>query len=191
MSDTATTASRWPYQGDGNAFDPIKLPGSTDLDWLKVSVRTKSSTDFSEVHESDSAPIKSQKKEVDFVPPKVPVHYVDDIGAAVIQLWEGCVLAVDDENEVMNVSLRAKIGQIPEHTAEIELQWVSEQDRDLVVPGAIFYLTLYKRTRHGSVENSQELRFRRRPSWTKQQVQDIYSDAENMLKKISAHPAAL
>jgi hypothetical protein len=108
----------------------------------------------------------------------------------VIQLWEGRVLDVDLENEVMNVLLTAKMGQMPEHSAEIELQWVSDQDRDLVVPGAVFYLTLYKKTRRGSIKNSQELRFRRRPSWTKQQVQKIHSDAEQMLAKMRERPIA-
>ena len=113
-----------------------------------------------------------------------------DIDAAVIQLWEGRVLDVDRQHDLMTVLLTAKKSQIPEHTAEIELQWVSEQDRDLVVPGAVFYLTLYKQTRHGSITNSQELRFRRRPSWTKQQIQRIYSEADSLLGKMQPCPQA-
>ena len=107
-----------------------------------------------------------------------------------IQLWEGRVLEVDLQNELMQVLLTAKIGQIPEHSAEIELQWVSEQDRDLVVAGAVFYLTLYKQTRRGSIKNSQELRFRRRPAWSKQQVQKIYADADLILAKMQSRPIA-
>jgi hypothetical protein len=66
----------------------------------------------------------------------------------------------------MRVSLEAKMVPIPRHQAEIDLEWVAEQDQDLVRPGAIFYLTLFKRTKRGSVENAQELRFRRRPAWS-------------------------
>lgn len=113
-----------------------------------------------------------------------------DIDAAVIQLWEGRVLDVDRQHDLMTVLLTAKNSQIPEHTAEIELQWVSEQDRDMVVSGAVFYLTLYKQTRHGSITNSQELRFRRRPSWTRQQIQKIYAEADSLLEKMKPCPQA-
>lgn len=162
----------------------------TSLDLSSVSVRDNSSTDFAENFGSEALRTTPQKKEVVAPSPRVAVDYEADIDAAVIQLWEGRVLDVDLQNDVMNVLLTAKMGQIPEHTAEIELQWVSDQDRDLVVPGAVFYLTLYKKTRRGSIQNSQELRFRRRPSWTKQQVQKVYSDAEQILAKMRARPVA-
>lgn len=110
--------------------------------------------------------------------------------ASVIQIWEGKVLRVDYKRAVMEAALEAKIGNIAPHTAEIELQWVSDQDTDLVQPGAIFYLTLFKRTRHGSIENAQELRFRRLPAWTSQQVAQVRQDAERMLSKMRAKPLA-
>jgi len=110
--------------------------------------------------------------------------------AAVIQLWEGKVLRVDYELAVMEVSLEAKMGSIPPHSAEIELQWVSDQDRDLVEPGAVFYLTLFKRTKHGSIENTQELRFRRLPAWTRQQVARVHEDAARLMTKMKARPQA-
>lgn len=110
--------------------------------------------------------------------------------ASVIQTWEGKVLRVDPQQEVMEVSLEAMIGDVPAHAAEIELQWVSDQDRDLVKPGAIFYLTLFKRTRHGSIDNTQELRFRRLPAWTRQQVARVHEDALRLQAKMKARPLA-
>jgi hypothetical protein len=173
-----------------NAYGAQEFALQTALDLSIVSVRDNSSTDFAENSGIDALRTTPQKKEVVVPYARVAVDREADIDAAVIQLWEGRVLDVDRQHEVMSVSLTAKMGQIPEHTAEIELQWVSEQDLDLVVPGAIFYLTLYKKTRRGSIQNSQELRFRRRPSWTKQQVQKIYSDAEKMLAKMRSRPIA-
>ncbi len=90
----------------------------------------------------------------------------------------------------MQVLLDAKIGQMPRHTGEIDLEWVSEQDQDLVRPGAVFYLTLFKRTKHGSIENSQELRFRRRPSWTVAQLKQIEEDAATLLSKMKTLPTS-
>lgn len=106
-----------------------------------------------------------------------------------LQIWEGTVISVDRKQNAMRVLLDAKIGQIPRHTAEIDLQWVSEQDQDLLRPGAVFYLTLFKRTKP-TVENSQELRFRRRPSWSATQLKKIDEDATAILSKMKVLPSA-
>jgi len=82
------------------------------------------------------------------------------------------------------------MGQVPRHSAEIDLEWVSDQDKDLVRPGAVFYLTLFKRTKRGSVENAQELRFRRRPSWSLNQLKRIEESAPSLAAKMKALPIA-
>ncbi|MHB8391133.1 MAG: hypothetical protein ACYDBH_16380 [Acidobacteriaceae bacterium] len=106
-----------------------------------------------------------------------------------LQIWEGTVLEIDRDAGVMQVLLDAKIGQMPRHTGEIELEWVDDQDRDLVVPGAVFYLTLFKRIKP-SVENAQELRFRRRPSWSAAQLKQVENDAAALLSKIKTSRTA-
>ncbi len=107
-----------------------------------------------------------------------------------LQIWEGTVLEIDRAVGAMDVVLDAKIGQMPRHTAQIDLEWVSEQDQELVRPGAVFYLTLFKRTTRGSVENSQELRFRRRPSWTAAQLRQVDEDAAMLLSKMKTLPVS-
>lgn len=137
-----------------------------------------------------SAPtsIKSLQKTFD---PPVPVTWLPTRADSIpLQLWEGSVLQIDKAAGVMHVMLDAKLGQVPRHTADIDLEWVSDQDEDLLLPGAVFYLTLYKRTRHGSIENSQELRFRRRPSWSPKQLKRIDEDASRLTKKMRALPLA-
>lgn len=105
--------------------------------------------------------------------------------AAVIQVWEGTVLTVNRTSQSMVAKLHAKIGAIADHSGEIDLEWVADQDADLVCPGAVFYLTLYKKRRKGgTIENSQELRFRRRPNWSRQQVASIGAIAERLLSKL-------
>lgn len=117
---------------------------------------------------------------------------LDPIGGDSIplQIWEGGVVDVDHDAHVMHVILDAKIGQMPKHTGEIDLEWVSPQDKDLVRPGAVFYLTLFKRTKRGSIENAQELRFRRRPSWSTAQLKQVDEDAAMLLSKMKALPTS-
>ena len=77
----------------------------------------------------------------------------------------------------MLVMLDSKTGVMPRHTAEIDLDCqVAEQDMDLVRPGAVFYLTIFEQ-RRPAIRNVEELRFRRRPSWTRAQIAAIEADA--------------
>lgn len=110
------------------------------------------------------------------------------VNSAVLQIWEGTIKSIDFKTREMDVLLNAKMGNEKPHTAQISLQWVAEQDLDLVRPGAVFYLTLYKRTEKGSVQNAQELRFRRRPAWSRQQVLWIRKEAELLGKKLVERP---
>lgn len=133
----------------------------------------------------DEAPQKS------FEPPVVGGRRPSDVSAnsTPLQIWEGTVVEVDRTAGTMQVLLDAKMGQMPQHTAEIDLEWVDDQDKDLVCPGAVFYLTLFKRTKP-SVENAQELRFRRRPSWSASQIEQIKHEAAALRSKIRAAPTA-
>lgn len=106
-----------------------------------------------------------------------------------LQIWEGTIVEVDRATGIMQVLLDAKMGQMPQHTGEIDLEWVDDQDQDLVRPGAVFYLMLFKRTKP-SVENAQELRFRRRPAWSVSQIEQIERDATMLRSKMKARPVA-
>jgi hypothetical protein len=164
----------------------------------KISVLRRTTTTFSfenisnEVRSPDFDIASAQSPDKSFAALLPPAAYQRSVSSdsSVIQLWEGKVIDVDQDLGVMRVLLDAKMGKVPSHTGEIELQWVSDQDMDLVRPGAIFYLTLYKRTKRGSIENAQELRFRRLPSWTRQQIAQVERDANMLLSKMKARPIA-
>lgn len=169
-------ADLFDFQSEPVAPKPVEVPRNSTVLWHSPTLATGA----------------SQRIEKAFLPP-VPVKSVETpVGAdaSVIQIWEGRVLSVDLQSDVMSVLLSARIGQVSDHTAEIDLQWVADQDRDLVQPGAVFYLTLFKRLRRGSVENAQELRFRRRPTWSRQQIQRIQTDAAMLRSKMKARPIA-
>lgn len=125
-----------------------------------------------------------------FAPPQARSFSHASADSIPIQIWEGTVIEVDHASKSMKVTLDAKMGQIPRHTGEIDLEWVAEQDEDLLLPGGVFYLTLFKRTKRGSIENSQELRFRRRPSWSAEQMQQLNNGAEMVRSKMKQPPQA-
>ena len=106
----------------------------------------------------------------------------DQTYAAPIEVWEGEVRSVDVERQVMQVRLSPKLSKAEQHTGEIELEWVAEQDKHLVRPGAVFYWTLYKETRRGTVVNAQSLSFRRLPNWSRHQLKRIREDAQKLFK---------
>ena len=113
------------------------------------------------------------------------------VDATVVQIWEGTVLSVDEGKGCMHAVLHAKRGQVEDHEGEIYFDWVMDQDRDLVAIGAVFYLTIYKsRLRGGTIVNSQELRFRRLPAWSRQQVAKVGELAAQIAHKMKARPLA-
>lgn len=84
--------------------------------------------------------------------------------STIIEIFEGVVQSVTPET--MNVVLRAKRNlATPDHAMAIDLEYVQPQDLDLVQPGAVFYLTMFKETTGKTVRNVEEIRFRRQPNW--------------------------
>lgn len=163
-------------QYGNNRFQPI------------MSLKSNTFNDFDGDFDPVSTNIKTIKRSFEAPAPRLlPPTSSDTIP---LQIWEGTVINVDYPEQVMHVMLDAKMGQTPRHAAEIELEWVTDQDEDLVVPGAVFYLTLYKETKRGSINNSQELRFRRRPSWSKPQLNQIDKDVAKIHAKMRALPFA-
>lgn len=65
---------------------------------------------------------------------------------------------------------------------------VHEQDHELVRPGAVFYLTMYRQFVRGTIAHGEELRFRRLPSWTKAQLERINRAADKVGNNIVARP---
>lgn len=139
----------------------------------------------------DTAVANSEAPQRTFAAPMADAVVPREVSAnsTPLQIWEGTVLEVNRAAGVMRVLLDAKIGQMPRHTGKIDLEWVDDQDQDLVRPGAVFYLTLFKRTKP-SVENAQELRFRRRPSWSAAQLKQIEVDAAMLLSKVKSLPTS-
>lgn len=164
------------YGGSERKFEPVERPiGTTHPSDLELP--------------RDTALPRVGGAQKTFDPPVARGMPHVNANSTPLQIWEGTVVEVDRTTGTMQVLLDAKMGQMPQHTGEIEIKWVDEQDQDLVRPGAVFYLTLFKRTKP-SVENAQELRFRRRPAWSATQIEQIERDAIMLRSKMKACPVA-
>ena len=113
----------------------------------------------------------------------------DIVDAVPLEIWEGEVVTVG-AGQTMFVKLQSKMTNTEAHTVEIDVSWVDEQDKDLVIPGAVFYLSLGRTNKRGSIENTEKIRFRRRPDWTPVQAKRIRAAAIEMHKKFRPKPLA-
>lgn len=85
-----------------------------------------------------------------------------------VDTWEGTVLSV--QGETFTARLVSDSGA--EGDEEILLSVVKEEDLSLVQPGAIFDWTL------------DDMRFRRLPVWTKQEIDQTRQDADRIFEAI-------
>ncbi len=82
----------------------------------------------------------------------------------VLQKWEGVVLDVTADS--FHARLTDLTGGAPAEEAELLLDDVPPDDRDLVAPGAIFYWSVgYLDLFSGQRMRSSSMRFRRLPAW--------------------------
>jgi hypothetical protein len=87
----------------------------------------------------------------------------------VLQKWEGTVLEV--EGGVLFARLKDLTQDNPHEEVEIELEEVLSDDRSLVQPGASFYWSIgYLHKSHGQRLRASEIRFRRIPGWTEDEI---------------------
>lgn len=108
-----------------------------------------------------------------------------------LQLWEGRVQKLNDSAYSFDAFLVDKTGSSEDHVIELSLEWVSEQDKELVKPGAIFYLSLYKTvTPGGTIRNSEEVRFRRLPAWSNKQIAKAYEQGAALFIGAKRKPIA-
>lgn len=96
-----------------------------------------------------------------------------------LQKWEGAVLEIKKDSFMARLIDLTK--ESPYETAEIPLEEVSEDDRDLLKEGAVFYWNIgYLNKTCGQKERVSLIRFRRLPSWSKEEIDAAKCEAERI-----------
>lgn len=100
-----------------------------------------------------------------------------------LQKWEGVVI------ELLQDSFLARLYDLtqkgPDEEAEFPLEEVSEEDKSLIMPGAIFYWNIgYHDSHYGQRQRSSIIRFRRLPSWRKEEIEASKREADRIKNSI-------
>lgn len=104
--------------------------------------------------------------------------YTPESKFAALQKWEGSVLSVSSGS--FTARLVDQNGGVDEE-AEISLEEISPQDRPLVEPGAVFYWHIgYIDLVSGQRRRASEIRFRRLPVWSREDIEKARRKAEQI-----------
>jgi len=100
------------------------------------------------------------------------------------QEWEGTVDVVTDQGIVATLRDITNPSTADE-LAEIVWDEISDADRDLVTPGAVFYWNIgYEKTVFGQRSGKSVIRFRRLPAWTKSEIAAVDRDANELARHL-------
>jgi hypothetical protein len=101
-----------------------------------------------------------------------------------LQRWEGYVESVAEETFLARLVDLA--GQLPEEVAEFFLSDVSDGDRGLLQPGAVFYWSVgYRLSSTRRRSKVSLLRFRRLPRWSDRDIERVRVETERMLESLT------
>lgn len=100
-----------------------------------------------------------------------------------LQKWEGVVVEVLSDSFLTRLVDLTRTG--PDEEAEFPLDEVSEEDRPLIRPGAIFYWNIgYHNSYSGQRTRTSIIRFRRLPAWTREEIEAAKREAERLGQSI-------
>lgn len=100
----------------------------------------------------------------------------------VLQQWEGVVTDVTNDSFFADLQDLSDSSQ-PLEVVEIPLEEVPEDDRPLLVEGAVFYWSIgHETSAGGQLRRMSEIRLRRMPRWTKRDIQKVTKRAEELFE---------
>jgi len=96
-----------------------------------------------------------------------------------LQKWEGYVTKISKDSILVRL-IDLTEGR-PEEEAEIPLEEISEEDKDLIREGAVFYWNIgYKDSKSGQRTRVSIIRFQRLPKWRKKEKDVAEQEAERL-----------
>jgi len=108
----------------------------------------------------------------------------------VLQNWEGCVESVETDSFTARLEDRTHSENVESEAASIPLDEVDEDDQILIKQGAIFYLTIIRKTlQTGRREVTSKIVFRRLPLWHKSTLDSVEDEARELAEYFAEKPS--
>jgi hypothetical protein len=106
-----------------------------------------------------------------------------DLSLQPLQEWEGYVAEVGETTFTARLVDRTAGRFVEDEAAEFPVADLSDDDRRLLVPGAVFRWVIgYLRSRGGSKRRVSQITFRRMPAWSRGELREASKAAEHFLK---------
>ena len=104
----------------------------------------------------------------------------------VLGRWEGRIESIPSNGDRFIATIRDLTDpSYPEEEAVFDLDEVTESDRSLLAPGAIFYwIIAYKTNPSSQIERVSFIRLRRVPIWSKKTLQTVHKSAKDLYKVV-------
>lgn len=105
--------------------------------------------------------------------------------AVSLQKWEGVVLNIEASANTFFARLHDLTADNPEEEAEFSIDEVMEDDKNLLMPGAVFYWSIgYHTSETGQQLRASVIKFRRLPAWRGKELKEIESKAREFGRAI-------
>jgi len=143
-----------------------------------------SDTLITEKDNSDTKPIQTIK-ESERRQPVTAITKTEPINHNFIclQKWEGTVIEV--QKNIIIARLMDLIKPDEYNQAEIPIEEISYQDKELVTPGAVFYWNIgYYDSKVGQRKRESTIRFRRLPAWNQKDIERAKDSTEKLLQNL-------
>jgi hypothetical protein len=106
----------------------------------------------------------------------------------VLELWEGTVTQID--GDFFEATLLSSGNDPLRLDAEFDVDDLSRDDKELLAPGASFYLTISRvRSRDGRVGRRADIRFRRLPKWRDVEIDAVWERARERRRALGLEEA--
>jgi hypothetical protein len=130
-----------------------------------------------------STATEHEDKEIPSLFPNIPKIRPRITTFTPLQEWEGYVLEIGKDSFTARLIDITTNSKLEEEEADFNILDLSDTDKQLLHPGAIFRWAIgYRRTTSGSKERVSSIIFRRLPAWTDREIKENRKKA----KKISA-----
>lgn len=173
---------------DFDSLSPIYSQNATLISQAIDKLPEKKVDSYFDLKDGTNKPnILDTKKDTnnEITPNNSNVYFIEKqpkVGRSIaLQKWVGLIKSVDLDNHIFNAKLINKTNAGYDEYAEINFDEITEEDIELIEPGAVFYWTIgYHHNHNGQRTRFSQIRFRRLPNWDDDKIKAAKENANEL-----------